>query len=78
MKKIYPDIHYKDRIDDVAKGADALLILTEWPQFRKMNLSRIKSLMKTPILIDGRNIFDPLSMKKKGFHYQCIGRPLSS
>ncbi|OFZ29725.1 MAG: hypothetical protein A2622_10925 [Bdellovibrionales bacterium RIFCSPHIGHO2_01_FULL_40_29] len=58
------------------KGSELLLILTEWPQFTSANLKKIKSTMKKPILFDGRNIFDPLKMKKMGFEYHSVGRPL--
>ena len=59
---------------DVAKGSDALLILTEWNEFKAMDLSRIKKLLKNPLIIDGRNIFDPVKMKKLGFKYISMGR----
>ena len=59
---------------EAAKGSDALLILTEWNEFRSMELSRIKKLLKNPLIIDGRNIFDPAKMCKLGFKYISIGR----
>jgi UDPglucose 6-dehydrogenase len=59
---------------DVANGCDALLILTEWEEFKRLDLSKIKKLMKAPILIDGRNIFEPEKMKHLGFIYKGIGR----
>ncbi|MDP2911571.1 MAG: UDP-glucose/GDP-mannose dehydrogenase family protein [Candidatus Omnitrophota bacterium] len=59
---------------DVAKGSDALLILTEWNEFKAMELSRIKKLLKNPLIIDGRNIFDLVKMKKLGFKYISMGR----
>ena len=60
---------------DVAKDSDALVIMTEWNTFKKINLKKIKKLLKHPIVIDGRNIFDPKKMQKMGFKYTCIGRP---
>ncbi len=59
---------------DVANGADAIILVTEWREFRYMNLLRIKELMRNPVFIDGRNIFDPEKMKKLGFIYEGIGR----
>ncbi len=58
----------------IMAGADALVLVTEWNQFRSLDLDRIRSLMKTPIVIDLRNIYDPLKMKEKGFQYYCVGR----
>ena len=59
---------------DAVKGADALLILTEWRQFRIPAWDRVKALMRTPLVIDGRNIYDPAELEQKGFTYRCIGR----
>ena len=59
---------------EVARGSDALLILTEWQEFKDINLSRVKKLLKNPLIIDGRNIFDPAKMHKLGFKYISIGR----
>lgn len=56
------------------KGADALIILTEWDEFRKADMNKVKKLMRLPIIIDGRNIFEPSSMKKAGFEYYSVGR----
>jgi len=59
---------------DVAKESDALVLVTEWNQFRRLDLERIKSLMKTPVFIDLRNVYDPDQMKALGFKYRCVGR----
>jgi UDPglucose 6-dehydrogenase len=58
----------------VATGADALLIVTEWDEFRQLDLDRIKSLMRRPVIVDGRNIFDPKTMRERGFVYRGVGR----
>lgn len=58
----------------VAKGSNCLVIITEWDEFKKLNLKRIKKLLLQPIIVDGRNIFEPDKMKKLGFVYVCIGR----
>jgi UDPglucose 6-dehydrogenase len=60
-------------------GADALLLITEWKPFRSPDFPRMKSLLKTPLVFDGRNQYEPASMKALGFGYQCIGRaPVSA
>ena len=59
---------------EAAKSADALVILTEWNQFRKLDIARIKQLLKSPKLIDLRNVYDPASMKRMGFEYVSVGR----
>jgi len=59
---------------EVAKNSDALVIVTEWHEFEVMDLTRIKKLMKNPLVIDGRNIFEPERMKRLGFKYISIGR----
>lgn len=59
---------------EALKGADALLIVTEWNEFRRPDFERMKSLMKKPVIFDGRNIYDPKEMKEKGFIYFGIGR----
>jgi len=58
----------------VATGADALLVVTEWDEFRQLDLDRIKSLMRRPVIVDGRNIFDPKAMRDRGFVYRGVGR----
>lgn len=56
------------------KNAEALVIVTEWNEFRQPNFDKMKDLMKTPVIFDGRNIYDPKIMREKGFIYYCIGR----
>lgn len=67
-------IIYASDIYDAAKGADALLLLTEWKQFRLPSWARVHDLMRNPIVFDGRNIYDPAEMRKNGFEYFSIGR----
>ena len=59
---------------DAVKGADAVLLLTEWRQFRIPAWQKVKSLMNTPLIIDGRNVFDGDELEDMGFIYYCIGR----
>jgi UDPglucose 6-dehydrogenase len=75
MKEIYPQIEYFDSPLDAADGADGLLCLTEWDKFSKVNLKKLKGAMKTPVVVDGRNIFDPQKMVDLGFRYLSMGRP---
>lgn len=60
---------------EALEGADALAILTEWSVFRNPDFGRMKGLLKTPLIFDGRNLYDLQEMKQLGFHYFCVGRP---
>jgi len=72
--------HLGDRVTyhrvnyDALVGADALLIVTEWNEFRRPDFERMKAVMKTPIIIDGRNVYDPVVMEQHGFSYLSMGR----
>lgn len=74
MKRIYPDIIYSNSPYTAVKGADALLILTEWKDFKHLDLFRIKESLKKPIIADGRNLYNPAKMERFGFKYIAIGR----
>ncbi len=74
-RKVFGDrIHYTDRNYDALAGASALLILTEWNEFRRPDFRRIKKLLKNPVIFDGRNIYDSADLQKVGFKYYSIGR----
>jgi UDPglucose 6-dehydrogenase len=73
-KKILPQVKYCEDSYDAAKGADALVIVTEWNQFRNLDLDRIKKLLKEPYFFDLRNIYDPQKLREKGFRYFSVGR----
>ena len=73
-RRLLPEVEMADNAYEVADGADALILVTEWNEFKNMDLHRVKSLMKTPILIDGRNIYDPIEVREVGFQYRGIGR----
>lgn len=73
-KAILPEVEYGKDAYDVASGADALVLATEWNQFRRLDLLRIKALLKEPIFIDLRNVYDPTHMKRLGFRYCGVGR----
>jgi UDPglucose 6-dehydrogenase len=69
-----PDIEYCQDPYQTAEGAEALVILTEWNEFKEMDLDRMKKLLRQPIIIDGRNIYDPARMAEAGFTYKSVGR----
>jgi UDPglucose 6-dehydrogenase len=77
-KKVIPpsdQVFYTSSAYEAAKGAHAITIITEWDEFKNVNLQEIKKLMITPIIIDGRNIFDPKKVRELGFLYFSMGRP---
>jgi UDPglucose 6-dehydrogenase len=74
-RRLLPGVAFKDGPYEVADGADALLILTEWDRFRALDLERIKLLLKAPLVVDLRNIYNPADMARRGFHYASVGRP---
>jgi len=74
-KTILSNVQYCKDPCETIKGSDALVIITEWEEFRNLKLGRVKKLLKYPIVSDGRNIFGPKKMKKLGFKYTSIGRP---
>lgn len=75
-KKMYlkDSIVYANNSYDAIENADAMLLLTEWNEFRRPDFDKIKSLLKSPVIFDGRNQYDPVRLKEKGFEYFCIGR----
>jgi UDPglucose 6-dehydrogenase len=74
-KKVFADrIGYYRRNYDALKDADALVIVTEWNEFRRPNFEHIKQQLKNPVIFDGRNIYDPQELRKMGFVYYSIGR----
>ncbi|MBM3517921.1 MAG: UDP-glucose/GDP-mannose dehydrogenase family protein [Alphaproteobacteria bacterium] len=79
MKEARPilgdDIAWCTNAYEAMDGADALVIVTEWNEFRALDLARVKRLLKQPVMVDLRNIYDPAEMAAQGFEYSCIGRP---
>jgi UDPglucose 6-dehydrogenase len=73
-KAILPDVTYVADMNEVAEGCDALIIATEWPQFKKLDLERTRKNLAHPIIFDGRNLFDVAEMERLGFLYKSIGR----
>ncbi|MCL4120974.1 UNVERIFIED_CONTAM: hypothetical protein GTU68_049692 [Idotea baltica] len=75
VKEIFGDeIKFADKGYDALENADALLIITEWHIFRTPDFSRIKSLLKAPVIFDGRNLYDLKNIENRGFYYESIGR----
>ncbi|HUP92521.1 MAG TPA: nucleotide sugar dehydrogenase, partial [Solimonas sp.] len=76
-RKIYgerADLVLSENAEAACEGADALAIVTEWKQFRSPSFEKLKSLLKEPVIFDGRNLYDPTLMKRQGFRYYSIGR----
>ena len=73
-KDILKNVTFVEDMNEVAEGCDALVIATEWPDFKKLDLERARKALTHPILFDGRNLFDPLEMEKLGFIYKSVGR----
>ena len=69
-----PAVEILDDMYKMADGCDALIVVTEWNEFKQLDLERVKSLLKAPVVYDGRNIYDPVRMKEMGFNYRSIGR----
>lgn len=73
-KKIMPEIEYAPDVYSALSGADAGVIVTDWLEFAEIDLAKVKAIMKQPIIIDGRNIYDPQKIKDMGIKYTSIGR----
>ncbi len=66
-------VAFADNEYDTLKGADALLIITEWPEFRSPDFKQMGTLLNNKLIFDGRNIYDLAEMNENGFEYYCIG-----
>jgi UDPglucose 6-dehydrogenase len=73
-KAVLKDVTFVDDMNAVAEGCDALVVATEWPQFKKLDLERTRKSLTAPIFFDGRNLFDREEMESLGFIYKSIGR----
>jgi UDPglucose 6-dehydrogenase len=67
-------VTYASKPYDAHRGADALVVVTEWHEFREPDFDRMRRLMKSPVIFDGRNIYQPQQMQAHGFTYSSIGR----
>lgn len=73
-KDLLDGVEYVDDMNDVAEGCDALVVATEWPQFKELDLEKARKSLTHPIMFDGRNLFNPSKMEELGFIYKSIGR----
>ena len=71
---LLPEVTMMDDPYTLADGADALILITEWNEFKQLDLARVRSLMRTPVVVDGRNIYEPRNLWEAGFQYRGIGR----
>ena len=72
--RLMSDVAFASNAYEAAEGADAVVIVTEWDQFRALDLERLKSVLKRPVLVDLRNVYQPSDLRAKGFHYSSVGR----
>jgi UDPglucose 6-dehydrogenase len=73
-RRVLQDVEYGTDEYDTANGCDALVLATEWNQFRNLDLPRIKKLMRQPVMIDLRNVYEPEDLRRQGFRYTAVGR----
>lgn len=73
-RAVLPNVTFVDDMNAVAEGCDALVVATEWPEFKRLDLEHARKVMTHPILFDGRNLFDAQEMERLGFIYKSIGR----
>ena len=71
---VLPEVSYRSDAYSAADAADALVLLTEWNQFRNLDLARLKTQMRRPVLLDLRNVCEPELVEAFGFHYEGVGR----
>lgn len=75
MKMLFPNIDYCDTHEEAVNGADGVIVMTEWHEFRGMDLKKVAELMNGNIIVDARNILDPKELKRNGFIFDNVGRP---
>ena len=71
---LMPDVEIFDDVYKMTEGCDALIVVTPWNEFKQLDLEKVKELLNSPVIYDGRNIYDPKLMKEMGFNYRAIGR----
>jgi UDPglucose 6-dehydrogenase len=72
--RLLPNVKLCEDAYEVAEGVDALVICTEWNEFKQLDLTRVKHAMKQPVIVDGRNLYDPAYLERLGFIYRGMGR----
>jgi UDPglucose 6-dehydrogenase len=73
-KRVLKKVEYEDDPYSVAEGSDALVVVTDWNEFKQLDMDRVCQSMQQPVLVDGRNIYDPRKMQERGFIYRGVGR----
>jgi UDPglucose 6-dehydrogenase len=68
------DVKFCRNVYETARGSDCLAVITEWDEFKEIDFKKLKRLLKQPLVVDGRNIYDPVKMRKLGFRYIGVGR----
>jgi UDPglucose 6-dehydrogenase len=74
-RKMLKKVSFQENLYDVGKGADALILVTEWNPFRTIDWIKMKSLLKRPMVVDLKNMYEPAKMHQLGINYTCVGRP---
>ncbi|NTU47431.1 MAG: UDP-glucose 6-dehydrogenase, partial [Syntrophobacteraceae bacterium] len=74
MAKVLPDIKYCANAYEAAEGADCVVLMTEWNEYRALDMLRLKALLKEPVFVDLRNVYRPQAMRQLGFQYFSVGR----
>ena len=74
---LMPEVEICEDVYEMARGCDALIVVAEWNEFKQLDLEKLKGLLRSPVIYDGRNIYDPALMKNLGFTYRAIGRGLN-
>jgi len=74
MQNIFPDLDYLHSWEETCDGVDAMVIMTDWNEFRGMNLKKLKKIMKTPLVLDTRNILSMDKLSEYGFQFDNVGR----
>ncbi|MDO8886334.1 UDP binding domain-containing protein, partial [Candidatus Oleimmundimicrobium sp.] len=72
--KMFPKLMYFEDVYETVKNFDALILVTEWNEYKGIDFAKVKNLMRKPTIIDGRNLFNREELEKLGFHYEGIGR----
>jgi UDPglucose 6-dehydrogenase len=73
-RRLLSDVEYCEDEYEAARGSDALVVVTEWNQFRRLDMDRLKQLMREPNIIDLRNLYEPEAIRTAGFNYLAMGR----
>jgi UDPglucose 6-dehydrogenase len=73
-KPLFKGVQYCRTPYEAAKGADAVVLVTEWPDYKQIDLKKVKAIVQTPVFIDGRNLYNPKTVADLGFDYHSVGR----